>query len=278
MSAFLDPLLPRPCRIERVTHETGAGDVFTWELAPLEGELPGFRPGQFNMLYAFGAGESAISISGDPGDGPLLHTIRAAGRVTRVMRDLSPGDVIGVRGPFGEPWPLDRAEDRDLVVVAGGIGLAPLRPVLLDALRRRQRLRRVLLLYGARTPADMLYRQEIEAWRARPEIEVAVTVDHAAPGWNGSVGVVTRLIERAGFDPERSLALLCGPEVMMRFAGRSLRQRGMPATDIWLSMERNMACGVGWCGHCQLGPLLICRDGPVFPLDRVEPLMGVKQL
>jgi len=278
VSAAPDPLLPRPCRIERVTRETGGGDVFTWELAPLDGELPGFRPGQFNMLYAFGAGESAISISGDPGGGPLLHTIRAAGRVTRAMRDLSRGDVVGVRGPFGEPWPLARAHGRDLLVVAGGIGLAPLRPVLLAALRERDRFARVLLLYGARTPADVLYRQEIEAWRERPGLEVAVTVDHDAPGWNGSVGVVTRLIERAGFDPDHSLALLCGPEVMMRFAGRSLRERGMATTDIWLSMERNMACGVGWCGHCQLGPLRVCRDGPVCPLDRVEPLMGVKQL
>ncbi len=278
MSAPAEPLLPRRYRIERVTREDAGGEVFSWELGPLDGATPGFRPGQFNMLYAFGAGESAISISGDPTRGALVHTIRATGRVTRAMRALVPGSVIGVRGPLGTPWPLPRAAGRDLLVIAGGIGLAPLRPVVYAALRQRERFQRVLLLYGARTPGDILFREQLEAWSARPGLEVAVTVDHGSPEWTGSVGVVTRLIERAAFDPERALALLCGPEIMMRFAGRSLRQRGMAAADIWLSLERNMACGVGYCGHCQLGSVLICRDGPVFPLDRIERLMGVKQL
>ena len=271
-------MVPQRWRIAGLTRELPEPAVFTWELEPLDGDAMTYLPGQFNMVYQHGLGEVPISISGDADSGPLVHTIRAAGAVTRRMAALSAGDVIGVRGPYGSAWPVAQAQGRDLVIVAGGIGLAPLRPVIYHAARFRDRFRRVVILYGTRRPGDILYRGELEAWSGRLDLDVAVTVDRSAPGWYGDVGVVTRLIDRGGFDPEQSVAMLCGPEVMMRFAATALRRQGMPETAIWLSMERNMHCAVGFCGHCQLGPYFICRDGPVFRLDRIEPYMGVREL
>lgn len=272
-------MVPERWRIAEVTRELPEPEVFTWTLEPLDGGgAMTYSPGQFNMVYQFGLGEVPISISGDPESGTLVHTIRAAGAVTRGMAALGAGDVVGVRGPFGSAWPVADAEGRDLVVVAGGIGLAPLRPVIYHAARHRDRFRRVLVLYGTRQPRDILYRRELETWSARLDMEVAVTVDRSAPGWYGDVGVVTRLIDRGGFEPGRTVAMLCGPEVMMRFAAKALRGQGVPDDAVWLSMERNMHCAVGFCGHCQLGPHFVCRDGPVFRLDRIAPFMEVREL
>jgi NAD(P)H-flavin reductase len=264
-----DPMVPVPHRVLRLSRETS--DTFTLELQPGKGGQPfAFAPGQFNMLYVFGVGEVPISICGDPDDPRLLrHTTREVGPVTRAMRQLRPGDMLGVRGPFGSRWPVEEAWGSDVVIVAGGIGLAPLRPALYHILSRRERYGRVVLLYGARTPADILYRRELEHWRARFDLEIYATVDRAMSGWRGNVGVVTSLIGRAPFDRLNTIALVCGPELMMRFTVAELLKRGVRADAIHVSMERNMKCAVGFCGHCQWGPAFICKDGPVFRFDRI---------
>jgi NAD(P)H-flavin reductase len=268
-----DPMAPRPFRIARRSRETK--DVFTLEL---ESEVPmSFRPGQFNMLYAFGVGESAISISGSP-EHPsrLVHTVRAVGEVTSALARLKRGDTVGIRGPFGSGWPLDEARGNDVLLVAGGIGLAPLRPALYHLLAERGRYGRVILLYGARTPGDLLYASELEQWRGRFDLEIEVTVDVGLGDWRGNVGLVTSLIPRAPFDPRQTVAFVCGPEVMMRFVVTALEDAGVAAGDVYLSMERNMKCALGFCGHCQLGPLFVCKDGPVLSQRVLAPWLRVR--
>ena len=278
--AAIDPMTPRIVRVRRKRRDLS--DTFTLELEPdrIEGgaEFP-FAPGQFNMLTAFGVGESAVSLSGDPAaPGGFVHTIRAVGPVSRALTALRPGDSLGLRGPFGTSWPVEAAVGRDVILVAGGIGLAPLRPALYRLLAGRERYGRIVLLYGARSPADILFRREIESWRRRLDIAVEVTVDHADETWHGHVGVVTTLLARVAFDPDNAVALLCGPEVMMRFAVSALGDAGLAGEAIHLSMERNMKCAVGLCGHCQFGPVFVCRDGPVFRHDRIARLLSVKEL
>ena len=266
---------PAAYRVTDRRQETG--DAWTLRLEADADAAPRFAPGQFSMLYVLGSGEVPISISAIPdGGATLVHTVRAVGAVTRTLCAARPGTAVGVRGPFGRGWPLELAEGRDVVVVAGGLGLAPLRPVVHELIARRERFGRVALLYGGRSPADLLYRDEYEAWRGA--IDVELIVDAPAEGWDGRVGVVTRLIRRADFDPANTLAMACGPEVMMRFAAAALRERGVAGADIWLSLERSMKCATGHCGHCQLGPLFVCKDGPVVRHDRVERLMGVSEL
>jgi NAD(P)H-flavin reductase len=267
----MTPLLHR---VLSRTQETS--DTWTLELDPLAEPV---RPsaGQFDMLYVHGVGEVPISTSGDSdGDGPLTHTIREVGAVTAALCALDPGALVGVRGPFGNEWPLAGAAGGDLVIVAGGIGLAPLRPAIRHALAHRGDYGAFSVLLGARTPGDLLYVDEIEEWRSRFDVEVDVTVDAAAPGWHGRVGLVTTLIPGAVFDPGKATVLVCGPEVMMVFVVRALVDRGVPIERIWISMERNMRCAVGHCGHCQLGPVLVCRDGPVFRADEMMPLMEAR--
>ncbi len=268
-------MAPRPFRVVRRQRETG--DTWTLELEPVNGEPLDFVPGQFTMLYAFGVGEVPISICGERG-GPLVHTVRAVGAVSEAICASRPGAVLGVRGPFGRGWPVEEALGLDVVVVAGGIGLPPLRPALYECLRRRSEYGDVVLLYGSRTPADLVYRREVEAWRSRFDLEVDVTVDRGEGDWRGKVGVVPKLIGSARFDPGAAVAMVCGPEIMMRFAAEALLARGVPEDRIYLSMERNMQCGLGHCGHCQLGPTLICRDGPIYRFDEIEPLMKVREL
>jgi NAD(P)H-flavin reductase len=254
-------------------------DVFTLELEPPRGATPfAFAPGQFNMLYLFGVGEVPISLSGDASSPlPIVHTIRSVGAVSRGLCGVRRGDVVGVRGPFGSAWPVAEAEGADVLVVAGGIGLAPLRPAIQHLVTHRQAYGRVAILYGSRSPAELLFRRQIERWRGRFDLEVHVTVDHATEGWMGRVGVVTRLIRVAAFDPENTVAMVCGPEIMMRFTVRELQTLGVPDEGIYVSMERNMKCGVGLCGHCQLGPHFVCKDGPVFPFARIAPLLPVRE-
>lgn len=277
-AAAADVLRPRPFRVVSNTRETR--DVVTLELEPPRGEAPFvFSPGQFNMLWAPGIGESAISMSGPPGAVKrVVHTIRTVGPVTNALGASRRGDTVGVRGPFGVPWPMEEARGRDLVLVAGGIGLAPLRPAMYDALERRTEFGRVVLLYGTRSPEDLLYEKELEAWRGRFDAEVEVAVDRAAPGWLGRVGVVTGLLSRAPFDPEGAVALVCGPEVMIGYACLELERLGVARERIWVSLERSMNCGCGLCGHCQLGPVFVCKDGPVFRWDAASPLLAVREL
>ena len=273
-----DPMVPAPYRIQRVTQE--ADDTFTLELLPMDnGDGFSFLPGQFNMLYVFGVGEVPISISSDPADSPSLqHTTRVVGTVTRGMRKLKRGDSIGIRGPFGTQWPVEKATGHDVVIAAGGIGLAPLRPALYRLMAQRENYRRIVLLYGTRTPEDILYRRELEHWRGKFDLEIQVTVDRAASSWRGNVGVVTTLIARAPFDPSNTVALVCGPEVMMRFTAMELEKRGVTGDRIYLSMERNMKCGIGLCGHCQYGPTFACKDGPVFQFDQITSMLGKAEI
>lgn len=270
-------MVPTPYRVLRRRRETA--DTWTIALDPVHRAVaPSFAPGQFTMLAPFGKGESAISISGDPTrDGPLVHTIRDFGGVSRSLCEAPVGTVVGVRGPFGNPWPLAAAEGADLVLLAGGIGLAPLRSAVYHVLRHRRRYERVAVLVGARTPADLLYVREAEEWGMHG-IDVLQTVDAADRAWTGRVGVVTQLIPKAAFDPASAVAFTCGPEIMMRFGARGLLEAGMAGERIHLSLERSMHCGIGRCGHCQLGPTLICRDGPVYPWSQAAPWLAVREL
>ncbi len=269
------PSVPVPYRVVRRCPETA--DSATLKLAPAGETLPPFVPGQFAMLCAFGIGEIPVSVAGLPvGEDALVHTVRTVGAVSDALYAMAPGATVGVRGPFGTGWDLGMAADRDVLVIAGGIGLAPLRPVVLDILGERERFGRLSVLIGARTPADLLYKLQTKVWSAAAD--VAVTVDRPAPGWSGSVGVVTRLLDRAVFRPANTVAYVCGPEPMIRATARQLVTRGVPARRIRVSLERNMRCGSAECGHCQLGPVLLCRDGPVIGWHRAEPLLTVPEL
>jgi NAD(P)H-flavin reductase len=251
--------------------------VRTLELIPASAF--GFVPGQFNMLYVFGLGEVAISLSGDPAERRrVAHTVRAVGAVSQAITRLRRNDVIGMRGPYGSSWPVLDSEGSDVVIVAGGLGLAPLRPVIYHVLAYRERYGRVVVRYGARGPADILYRRELEAWRRRLDVDITITVDHAAADWRGNVGVVPALIGRAPIDPDHTVAMVCGPEIMMRFTIDALRHRGLPMDRIFVSMERNMKCAIGLCGHCQFGPAFVCRDGPVFRFDRIAPFFNIREI
>ena len=294
-------MAPAPYRVlslSRDTHDTVTIKLEPGARAPGRAgrpEAPVFAPGQFNMLYLFGLGEVPVSISGDPAKpATLVHTVRGVGAVTRALGGLHPGAIVGVRGPYGSAWPVEDAAGHDVVIMAGGIGLAPLRPAIYHLLAHRGRFGKVVLLYGARTPGDLLYTRQLARWRARFDAQIEVTVDAAIPPaggrrraaggpasdrgkWLGHVGVAGTLLPRAEFDPARAIALVCGPEVMMRFAIGDLRHRGLAPEQIYLSMERNMRCAIGLCGHCQFGPTFVCKDGPVFRYDRIGPFLGVRE-
>lgn len=237
-----------------------------------------FRPGQFNMLYLPGAGEVAISLSADPASGATwAHTIRAAGAVTRALGRLSVGATLGVRGPFGSSWPLNAAHGDDVLLIAGGLGLAPLRPVVHHLLNRRERYGRAVLLYGSRTPETLCFAAQFDEWRRRG-LEIEVTVDRPQAGWAGHVGAVSLLLDRVPLDSRRTWALVCGPEVMMQYAAQAALARGIESDHVWVSWERNMQCAVGLCGHCQWGPLFVCKDGPVFCYDQISPYLSIEGL
>lgn len=253
--------------VQQVIRETA--DTVTLTLDASERPLH-FLPGQFNMLFRLGRGEVPISISGDPEEPEkLVHTIRSVGPGSHPLTTVVPGDVLGVRGPYGTAWPVEAARGADVVVVAGGIGLAPLRPAIHHLLRHRSWYSRVLVLYGARDPSELLFLRQLHRWRGRFDLELSVTVDRAPSDWFGPVGVVTRLMERARLDPDDTVVMTCGPEPMMRFVVREAQHQGVVAENIYLSMERNMKCAVGLCGHCLWGPDFVCRDGAVFRWSEV---------
>lgn len=271
------PMVPEPFVVRSKRQDTV--DTCTLELFAPGRELGlAFAPGQFTMLAAGGAGEVPISISGDPAaPQTLVHTVRAVGVATQAICAAQPGQALSVRGPFGRAWPVADLEGADVVVVAGGIGLAPLRPAILALLARRERYGRLVLLYGARSPDQLLYEPDLAGW-AQGGLEVHTTVDSAGPEWLGRVGVVTRLIGRSALRGETFAAMLCGPEIMMRLTALALLDAGVEPARLHVSTERNMQCGIGHCGHCQLGPSLVCRDGPVYSWASVEPWLRIREL
>lgn len=271
-------MLPVMYRVE--DYQSEIPGVYTMSLRTVNGgEGLAFLPGQFTMLYQFGMGEVPISISGDP-DRPdtLVHTIRAVGPITEAIKGLRKGDEIGVRGPFGKPWPVNVAYGKGVVVMAGGLGLAPLRPVIYELMNHREKFGRVAILYGARQPSEILYYEQLQAWSARLDVEVHVTVDKADANWRGNVGAVPHLVKRLDLHSNTTTAFVCGPEIMMRFGVLALNQAGLGMGDIYLSTERNMKCGVGLCGHCQWGQYFVCKDGPVFKADEMEDIFTVREL
>lgn len=273
MSAGL--AVPARYRVAGTHRETA--DVVTLRIEPDGAPVAPGAPGQFHMLWAPGVGEVPISLSDGPApDGTQWHTIRAVGAVTRALCALTPGAPLGVRGPFGRGWDLGATGGRDVVVIAGGIGLAPLRPAI-RALARHTGPGRVALLVGARTPGDLCFPADLRAWSEGGRFEVAVTVDRAPRGWAGDVGFVSNLIGRLPWVGEGSAALCCGPEPMMEVCARVLADRGVPDTAVQVSLERNMACGLAHCGRCQLGGRLLCRDGPVVTYAAVRADLEVPQ-
>jgi NAD(P)H-flavin reductase len=273
----MDAITPIPYRV--VANDPETAETRTLRLEPADGDRILYAPGQFAMTYAFGAGEVPISISGDPDGSPeLVQTIRAVGAATRSLCELGEGEEVGIRGPFGRGWPPTPEPEGDLLLVAGGLGLAPLRPALLRALRHRAGIRRLVLLYGGREPAQLLFRPELERWLALDELDCELIVDIARSDWRGRVGVVPSLIERIDLEPAATTAMICGPEVMMRFSAEALLRRGVAASSIHVSLERNMRCAVGHCGHCQWGGDFICRDGPVFAWEEISDRIGVREL
>jgi len=254
--------------VNSVTRETP--DTFTLLLDLHDGRSPAeFKAGQFNMLYCFGVGEVPISIASWRKEKLLMHTVRTVGTVTAPITRLRAGDSIGLRGPFGKQWPLEGASGKQLLVIAGGLGLPPLRPVIEEARSEPRRFDGVKIIYGARTPDDLIYKSEYEKWSNSEGCEFLLTVDRGDKGWTGNVGVVTTLFKKAGIRPGQAVAFVCGPELMIKFSIIELTKMGVSPESIFVSMERNMSCGVGTCGHCQMGPLFICRDGPVFAYTRV---------
>ncbi len=276
--AATHPWVPVPFVVLERKSETP--DTITLVLAPKgKSEKLSFRPGQFNMLYVFGVGEAAISISGDAQvRDRYTHTIRTVGKVTQALHAVGEGDVVGVRGPYGTGWPVPEAHGQDVVIVAGGLGLPPLRPVIYEMIRHRDRYGRIEVIYGARTPKDLVHYDEIQGWRTRSDLRFQTTVDTAGREWYGDVGVVTTRLPDTRFEPGRTVAFLCGPEIMMKLTAQALVARGIPAESIWLSLERNMKCAVGICGHCQFGPDFVCRNGPVFRYSDIERFFGVREL
>ena len=244
---------------------------------PLEQQEFRFEPGQFNMLYLPGFGEAAISISSDPDDHEKLgHTIRFVGNVTRAVSRLKVGDIVGLRGPFGTYWPMKVMEGKDVFIACGGIGLPPLRPAIYHIIRNREKYGKVTLLYGARTSGDLMFPQEYDVWR-KAGIDVEVTVDRGDANWNGRVGVVPMWFYQFRIDPRKTAVLTCGPEVMIRFVIFEAMARRIPAESVYVSLERNMKCGQGSCGHCQMGPYFICKDGPVFRFDELQSFFNVEE-
>lgn len=279
MTATYSTMTPLPYRVVDRTQNTA--DVFTVHLAPEDGvSISPYAAGQFNMIYVHGVGEIPISISGDPDHhhAPLVHTTRVVGTVTKAMDHLEVGGVVGIRGPFGSAWPIEAARGKDVVIVAGGIGLAPIRPAIYQIIHNRSSYGKVVILYGARSPEDLLFQDELIKWRNENDIELHVTVDNATGRWLGNVGFVTNLVKRAPIDPQETVAMICGPEVMMRFTVQELNKRGVVDADIHITMERNMKCGVGLCGHCQFGPEFVCKDGPVFSFDQIAHFFGIREV
>jgi len=276
--AFQSPMTPALYEVKKRIKESH--DSFSLDLIPKNGsDNLSYEPGQFNMLYAFGVGEVPISISGPaPGKEGLIHTIREVGAVTKALGQLKKGAALGLRGPFGSSWPIKESQGNDVVIIAGGIGLAPLRPALYALMDQREKYGEIALLYGTREPKDLLFMKEFEIWRGRLGVQIRVTVDAADGNWRGNVGVVTSSIPRVDFEPSNTIALICGPEIMMQYSVLEMKRLGVNEDRIYITMERNMKCAIGFCGHCQFGPNFICKDGPVFRFDKIKHLFKIREI
>lgn len=271
----MNPYLPREAEIVRRTGESR--DTFSLDLRLTDGQPYAFEPGQFNMLYLHGGGEVPISIvAGAQDSGILTHTVRAVGRITNGLAALQVGDRIGLRGPYGRGWPMHEAQGRDVIVVTGGLGCAPSVSIIHHIMGHRARYGRLSILQGVKHTDDLIWRTQYDAWAALPGVQVLLASDMAEPGWHGHVGLVTALFDHLELAAQDTIAMLCGPEMMMRAAAEGLHNRGLAADAIYLSMERNMQCAVGHCGHCQMGGRFVCRDGPVFAWPEIRELLGVK--
>ncbi len=272
-----EPMQPRMVRVRRIRRETP--NTFSLELVGPAGAAFSFEPGQFNMVGVLGVGEVPISVSGDPAQKDILvHTIRVVGSVTEALGGLRTGDWVAVRGPYGHPWPLKLAEGRDLVLVCGGIGLAPMRPVVYSVLNDRARYGKLVVLYGTRTREDILFRKELAAWQFQQDIDLELTLDRGHGVWRGNVGVVTDLIARLAVDASNAVAMVCGYEFMMRFIAQSLLAQGLDASQVFISLDRNMKCGIGLCGHCQFHGEFVCRTGPIYRYSDIASLLSVREL
>lgn len=270
------PMAPAMARVvEKIIESSNTATYRLQFVDPAAASAYRFQAGQFNMVYLFGVGEAAISISSDPDDGVALsHTIRHVGSVTFAINRLGIGETVGLRGPFGSFWPLEACRGRDILMVAGGIGLAPLRPAVYQILKHRAQYGRVILLYGVRASADMIFKSEVAEWSRRRDFQVLTTVDYPDPNWSGPVGVVTSLLRRVRLDAARTSVFVCGPRVMNRAAAHAFLSHHVPQEHVFVSLERNMRCGIGQCGHCQYGPKFVCRDGPVFSYASIRKLFG----
>lgn len=264
-----NPMMPIPYHVQEKIIENG--DTVTLKIQPCSpADTCTIAPGQFNMLYLFGIGEIPISVSKvSEDDATLWHTIRSVGTVSKGFLTLQPGDMIGLRGGFGIGWPMAQCIGRDVLLIAGGIGLAPLRPTIHTLLKHRERYGQVTVVYGARSPEDQIFLDEIAQWSNASNIRFLSTVDHANTQWHGNVGVVTHLLAQHSCTPEKTIAMICGPEIMMHFSILALERLGITSEQIFVSMERNMKCAVGHCGHCQWGGDFMCKDGPVFAFSNI---------
>jgi len=266
-----NPYMPVPATIETVADETP--NIKTFRLRPTE-PMP-FQAGQFVELSIPGVGEAPFTPSSSPAIAETMEvTVMRAGRVTDRLHALSPGAKIGIRGPLGQPYPLKDFEKREVLIVGGGVGLAPLRSLLFALFQDAARYARIILRYGARTPADLVYRGEVSRAWGRSGVDLLLTVDRSENGWTGNVGVVTTILERGklSVNVDNSVAVVCGPPIMMKFSTVKLLDLGYAPGNIYLSMEKNMSCGIGKCGHCRLGPHYACKDGPVFVYDKIRAL------
>ena len=270
-----DPFLPGVARIVGVADETPDTKTFALRFREARnGNGFPFLPGQFVELSVFGYGEAPFCIASSPTRPDTLETtVRRAGQLTDALHRLAAGDEVGLRGPFGNGFEVEAARGKDLLFVGGGIGLPPLRSLIWNVLDQRASFGRVTILYGARTPHDLVYKDELKTWAARPDVEVRVTVDLAEPGWSGTVGVVPVLFNKVTLRPESTLAFVCGPPVMIRFVVRDLLARGFSEEAVISTLERMMQCGIGKCNHCAIGHRYVCRDGPVFNCAQIRELV-----
>lgn len=277
---MFNPYLPAEAKILDIKAQTH--DTLTYKIALKDKDLQkkySFQPGQFNMVHLSGIGEAPISLSSDTKHSKdfFEHTIRTVGSVTNNLAKLKPGAILGIRGPYGNSWPIEEAQNKNVLIITGGIGLAPLRPVITHILNNKDKYKKLEILYGARTPDDMIFKDEFDNWRSFSDINLLLTADKVPENKKSEYnqGVVTALFDKMAITPKDSLVLICGPEIMMHFVVLGLLQIGFFSYQIYVSLERRMHCGIGKCGHCQIGPKFTCVDGPVFPYSEISGLIDM---